>query len=63
METNYKACLLAFLFFCLVHTAYAGSGRINADGTMDFSVNFRYVPTPADITAVQNALIAANTII
>jgi hypothetical protein len=63
MKTNFKACLLAILFFCIVHTAYAGSGRINADGTMDFSINFRYVPTSADITTLQNALIAANTII
>ncbi|MGB4848203.1 MAG: VWA domain-containing protein [Saprospiraceae bacterium] len=63
MKTKLKFCLLATLFCCILHTVYAGNGRVNANGTMDFSVNFRYVPAAADITNLENALRAANTII
>ncbi|MDX2048183.1 MAG: VWA domain-containing protein [Chitinophagaceae bacterium] len=57
------AFLLLFLSTFVYNTSYAGTGRIDPDGTMHFSVNFRYVPTAADITRVQNALRDANIII
>jgi hypothetical protein len=42
----------------------AGAGRINpADGTMDFEVNFRFPPTSAQLTQVENTLRDANGII
>lgn len=41
----------------------AGTGRINADGSMDFSVNFRYPPTAADIANMRAMLQQANDII
>lgn len=49
----------------LLTTLYsnAGTGRIDPDGTMHFSVNFRYVPSSADITRVEDALKAANLVI
>jgi von Willebrand factor type A domain len=44
--------------------ATRGSGRINAsDGTMDFVVNFRYVPTSADLTRMRDAIRVAADII
>ncbi|PHN01730.1 VWA domain-containing protein [Flavilitoribacter nigricans] len=62
------------LFFLTLVTPFflsAGSGSIvpappNAagiKGLMNFTVNFRYVPTAADITDLQNALRVANDVI
>lgn len=48
---------------CVAHPLKAGTGHINADGTMDFSVNFRYPPTAADITNMRAMLQQANIII
>lgn len=63
MKTIVKAMgiLLAMLLFQV--SSFGGSGRINPDGTMDFSVNFRYVPTPADLARIQAELNVANNII
>lgn len=56
--------LAVFIFLMVIHEkSYAGTGRINADGSMDFSVNFRYVPSPADIAGLENALRNASNII
>jgi hypothetical protein len=63
MQISLFKPLLFLLAFFAAQTLMAGNGRINPDGTMDFSVNFRYPPTPADLINVRNALIAANGII
>lgn len=62
-EIRSHAILLIFLLTAISNTAYAGTGRIDGSGNMHFSVNFRYVPTAADILRVQNALRDANNII
>ncbi|WP_073077256.1 VWA domain-containing protein [Chitinophaga jiangningensis] len=51
------------LFSFLAIDSIAGTGRIDVDGTMHFSVNFRYVPTAADIARIENELRIANGII
>ncbi len=44
-------------------TLRAGSGKIHPDGTMDFVINYRFVPTPADLTRLKDALRGAADII
>ncbi|MEO6038142.1 MAG: VWA domain-containing protein, partial [Saprospiraceae bacterium] len=63
MKTSIISLLFALALLGLSFRSTAGNGVINPNGTMDFSVNFRYPPTPADITRVRNALVAANLII
>lgn len=67
MLRNYLKLQLRIFCFLLIiaisNSLYAGTGRIDPGGTMHFSVNFRYVPTAADITRVENALRDANNII
>jgi hypothetical protein len=63
MKTIFGRVLSLLPLLLLAQAAIAGTGRINPDGTMDFSVNFRYPPGPADLTRVRNALIDANNII
>jgi von Willebrand factor type A domain len=62
MKTVILKLFFSLMILCAEHV-FAGTGRINANGTMDFSVNFRYPPTPADLTRVRNALSDANNII
>lgn len=60
--------LLACLLLLIPSLLRAGSGQIvpapangaGIRGLMNFSVNFRFVPTAADVTAMQNALRVAN---
>lgn len=64
---------LLLIFFLLTTPALlsAGSGRIvpapansaGIKGLMNFTVNFRYVPTAGDIADLQNALRVANDVI
>lgn len=61
-RVKFLLLLMAALFFGL-QPLQAGTGRINADGTMDFSVNFRYPPTAADIANMRAMLQQANNII
>lgn len=63
--------LLLFLFLMTPLLLSAGSGSITPapangagiKGLMNFTVNFRYVPTAADITAMQEAIRVANDVI
>jgi hypothetical protein len=63
---NFKG-LISFLtvavFLALSTPAYAGDGRLEDDGTMDFQVNFRFPPTNLQIQNVRTAIQDANTII
>ena len=40
--------------------ARAGSGSLGNDGSLDFEVNYRFPPTPAQIEATKNAIRDAN---
>jgi Mg-chelatase subunit ChlD len=52
----------ALPFFCLLCSlfAFAGSGTIDAAGRMNFSVNYRFPPTPAEIALLRAQLAVAN---
>lgn len=41
--------------------AHAGAGSLANDGSLDFQVNFRYPPTPAQIERMKTAIRDANT--
>jgi len=62
-ETLFFCLALIFLFGMLTIPVYSGSGSIDADGTMNFVVNFRYPPTVMDIDRLKDALRVANDII
>jgi von Willebrand factor type A domain-containing protein/flagellar hook protein FlgE len=49
-----------FMALVLAGTLQAGQGRLNADGTLDLQVNFRYPPTTAQIEAVREQMRRAN---
>src|SRR6266508_1347276 len=52
--------LLVLVLFLASVPLYAGDGVIHADtGALDFQVNFRYPPTPAQIQAMRDALSSA----
>ena len=53
------ALFLSFIL-CAASAAWGGSGRLNADGTLDLEANFRYPPTTAQIEAVREQLRRAN---
>jgi Mg-chelatase subunit ChlD len=40
--------------------AFAGSGNIDAAGRMNFSINYRFPPTPAEIALLRAQLVVAN---
>lgn len=67
LQKSYRLlyCLFTTIVFLSlsIKKNYAGTGHIDPDGTMNFSVNFRYVPTTADITRLENALRDANNVI
>ncbi|MEZ4993103.1 MAG: hypothetical protein R2824_21950, partial [Saprospiraceae bacterium] len=72
MKTTWKwtqtGLLMMILFLITPILTYAGSGTITPApanpagirGLMNFTVNFRFVPTAADITNLQNELRVAN---
>ena len=41
----------------------AGSGSVNGDGTIDLTLNFRFPPTPAQLTTAQNNATAASRLL
>ncbi|MFN7120081.1 MAG: VWA domain-containing protein, partial [Saprospiraceae bacterium] len=63
-----RRCIGLLLFSLLVTSLFGGSGTITPApsntagirGLMNFTVNFRYVPTAADVTAMENAIRVAN---
>ena len=75
MKTTFRKVWNGLLGLCLIlmtpNFLSAGSGTItpapaNAagiKGLMNFTVNFRYVPTAADLTAMQEAIREANDVI
>jgi hypothetical protein len=59
-----RRVLSLFLFLAAVAgSLQAGDGRLNADGTLDLQVNFRYPPTPAQIEAMREQMRRANDIV
>ncbi|QMU28717.1 VWA domain-containing protein [Adhaeribacter radiodurans] len=66
-----RILILIISFYTYTQEAFAGDGRIavaptnsfGIRGVMDFSVNFRYIPAPADITRVRTAIENASDII
>lgn len=57
--TGSKAIVVLLLW---VVSSQAGTGAITAAGEMNFSVNFRFPPTAADLTNLEAALTAANNL-
>lgn len=56
--------VLTFIILLVFGTIlYAGNGVVLSDGTMNFSVNFRFPPSEADITNLETQLIAASNIL
>ena len=56
--------LLALLLMAtLAGPARAGSGRVNSDGTLDVTVNFRFPPSEADLTNVRNQVTQASQVL
>lgn len=58
-----KLLLFVVILLCVFTTpAYAGAGRLNTNGRMDFEVNFRFPPTSAQIEQVKTAIRDAGNI-
>ena len=58
-----RASLFLLAVVLTAGSLQAGDGRLNADGTLDLQVNFRYPPTTAQIDAMRAQLELANDII
>jgi hypothetical protein len=55
--------ILAVVLTVFPLSGYAGSGRINSDGTIDFTILFRYPPTPADVNFITNEVVGASQLL
>jgi hypothetical protein len=53
---------IVILFGIFITPAYAGAGRLNNNGRMDFEVNFRFPPTSTQIERVKTAIRDAGNI-
>jgi hypothetical protein len=64
LKLNFK---IIFLFITINlfywNDAFAGNGNIDSSGRMNFSVNYRYLPTPSEISFLKNELQVANDFI
>ncbi|HEX6087729.1 MAG TPA: VWA domain-containing protein [Thermoanaerobaculia bacterium] len=58
-----RASLFLLAVVLTAGSLQAGDGRLNADGTLDLQVNFRYPPTTAQIDVMRAQLELANDII
>lgn len=63
-----RSCLIVlgaalFVALLLARPVLAGSGVVNADGTIDITLNFRFPPSPAARTALRNQVIDASRLL
>lgn len=56
-------CIAALMQSGKQPRAWAGSGSVNSDGTIDITINFRFPPTAADITDVRDQITDASQLI
>jgi hypothetical protein len=59
----WSAILILFASAFGLSSALAGSGRVNNDGTIDITLNFRFPPTAGDLATTRNQVIAANQVL
>lgn len=60
-------CAMAFfipaLAVALISPAFAGSGVVNNDGTIDWTLHFKFPPSPTQLTTTQNNATAASQLL
>ena len=59
LQVHFTLLLLFALLFA-VSSSDGGSGRVNADGTIDITISFRFPPTAGDLDTVSNQVRSAS---